>query len=1110
MIQIIPILLDAFGEAAFGQLLTGVFGNKRSDIEEEYRKAFDNTVKWYEKKYGYLYGEKTGRFFDYKVSEAQLAALTFLRQKPDLKLISEIELEGGKKAPKKVILEFEQKLRKEMVRFRSCDAVLAKKEVIGNILRISIQLEKTGKRIENIDENTKRTAEGVEEIRNLLIVKKNENDIKPDPTPIDWKKLEKCFREVFHLDSVDYGYLSTSDEQLEHKLELQKVYVNLKVGDWGFENILKTARMYALPVDQFRNIKRFFQGVKEMHWLQDDAGLQFAKWEKKISKENYKIVAEIILKETCTENMRSIKSVQKDLINKGLGEEEIAQIFYDLEKSDFVEKPLASVPARQLFHFFIGDAGAGKSTVCRYMSIRCFESLRNNNNFLKEEFGIAKAPMPIYLRLENFSNLINQYENGFECLLHCASEFWKDEEKKQLFTPGQLHYALLNTPVWLFLDGLDEIPDETKRLKIIETLSAVKDSEKFKFLRITLTSRPAVVNDSLLYKLGFNSYYILDFNLEQIKQFSENYFRTNLTGHNESEINKSISTFLQALDDTPSAMRLATNPLLLTILAVLHYKETKLPDYRSVLFDKCVEQLMSQKLPMPGHFDSGKYVFHYPKLSDKPDIQWSNADVKDVLCDIAYKAFEKSENEVLLDKELVKDCFRQRDDIESLFKQSNKLDSSAILFLDECDRFLGILAYHGGHNVFIHRAIQEYLSALWLSMKDDITKKEKLKNMLGNSAHWKEVFRLFFNILSVSRYEFGVNLIRDLNISLIDQNNPESILLIGQCMADYEEIKKRNELHNEVTNQLEILRDRNHAFPKVFVSCGDALGLMDEPKIDISNPSVVCLEANEPFQMGSIVYPNEKPIHPVRLFPYWLGVYPVTNKEFAEFIRENGYKEKRYWYNDKGKYPFDGRVYLSEMPEILPALWNENTFGKNRPLAPVVGVSWFEAMAYCRWWTEKYGGKWAEMNGIVHKNVMRLPTEAEWEFAARGHKGSKYPWGESPEPYPELTSFRGINQTTSVGSYPKGAAVHNGGKIFDLSGNVWEWCYDWYGEKWYDECKKKETIDPVGPTMGEMRVLRGGSWLNENPFYLRSAIRFSYHPYNRNHLVGFRICLSPE
>ena len=214
--------------------------------------------------------------------------------------------------------------------------------------------------------------------------------------------------------------------------------------------------------------------------------------------------------------------------------------------------------------------------------------------------------------------------------------------------------------------------------------------------------------------------------------------------------------------------------------------------------------------------------------------------------------------------------------------------------------------------------------------------------------------------------------------------------------------------------------------------------------------------------MGSDESSDEKPKHKVYLDAYWMGKYPVTNAQYAAFVKANGYKKPSHW---KGE------------------------ISANKADHPVVWVDWKDAQAFCLWASK------------VSDKAVHLPSEAQWEKAARGTNGRTYPWGEEA-PNPRLLNFdENVRDTTAVGSYPAGVSPYG---ALDMAGNVWEWTADWYGEDYYSKSPGK---NPTGPASGEKRVLRGGSW-GSVVRHVRSANRGCYVPGDTDDVGGFRCAMT--
>jgi formylglycine-generating enzyme required for sulfatase activity len=259
------------------------------------------------------------------------------------------------------------------------------------------------------------------------------------------------------------------------------------------------------------------------------------------------------------------------------------------------------------------------------------------------------------------------------------------------------------------------------------------------------------------------------------------------------------------------------------------------------------------------------------------------------------------------------------------------------------------------------------------------------------------------------------------------------------------------------------------------VEAGENLGILGDPRIE--EYQMVKVEAGE-FIMGSDKSdPDARPIHRVDLDEFMMGKYPVTNEEFKVFVDEGGYSNEKYW--TKQGWEWKDKEKISE-----PGYWHEEKW--NLPNFPVVGVSWYEAAAYAGWLSEKTGKPY------------RLPTEAEWEKAARGIDGREYPWGKEFDKNKCNSIECGLGRTSPVGIFPKGEGPYG---CLDMAGNVYEWCSDWFDEDYYKKSPKK---NPWGPEAGSVRVLRGGCRF-DGASACRSACRGGDAPGGRGNDVGFRL-----
>jgi len=244
-------------------------------------------------------------------------------------------------------------------------------------------------------------------------------------------------------------------------------------------------------------------------------------------------------------------------------------------------------------------------------------------------------------------------------------------------------------------------------------------------------------------------------------------------------------------------------------------------------------------------------------------------------------------------------------------------------------------------------------------------------------------------------------------------------------------------------------------------NCGKPRPPVTETKVIGPPPEDMVLIPGGYFTMGSDSS-DEKPRHKVWIDSFFMDKYEVTNCQYKEFIKATGHPE--------------------------PLFFNDTNL--NKPNQPVVGVNYYDALSYAYW---------------VGR---RLPTEAEWEYAARGGLNDKeYPWGNDP-PFTRCNYAPGGKKEADGYEFttPVGRFKSNKYGLYDMAGNVWEWCHDFYDSTYYQRSPEK---NPQGPDTGYTKVIRGGSWLSINPKHLRCSSRLKLKPFIKDRYYGFRCAKTP-
>ena len=360
---------------------------------------------------------------------------------------------------------------------------------------------------------------------------------------------------------------------------------------------------------------------------------------------------------------------------------------------------------------------------------------------------------------------------------------------------------------------------------------------------------------------------------------------------------------------------------------------------------------------------------------------------------------------------------------------------------------------------FRHQLLQEYFTAL--SLKQRFEQDTLSPTQLWPAERW----------WARSGWEEAVVLLAGLFpedcmpvIRWLADAQPE---VAAQCLLESgAEIADRNALFAELRAAwLPRLTDtQREPEPQARAAVGRALGCLnldDRQGVGLDIRGIPDIDWVE-VPAGDFVYQDGERCS---LETFWIGRYPITNAQFDAFIQDRGYEDDRWW---RG---LGERIPAPEAPS-----W---------PIAnhPRETVTWYEAMAFCAWLSQRLG------------YVVTLPTEVQWEKAARGTDERIFPWGPEWREGTANIYDSGIGRTSAVGIFPQGCSPYG---VIDLAGNVWEWCLNEY-----------EHPERVQRTGREPRVVRGGSWFGLQAF-ARADFRVYYHPDSRNDYYGFRVvCAAP-
>jgi len=802
------------------------------------------------------------------------------------------------------------------------------------------------------------------------------------------------------------------------------------------------------------------------------------------------------------------------------GMEEAGRLKLNLEKAVGLGEALASVNRLAI----VGVAGSGKSTLLQWAGQSFARALLKKTLTDEQKKFIAalggRPLVPFLIPLRAYSKFCekNQCSRSSKTLLNFMVEYFSDHHAS-LDLDVEFFKSHLQKGCLLMADGLDEVDPSDRPLvrSALEELLAEFDHPN---LRCLLTTRPSAIHIAEQMH-DFEGCEVQRLTKKQRNNLIELWYSAVLADDPREARRKASDLSYRLEDSDPRVQELATTPLMTTIFALVHYSRDELPKQRSRLYEEAIEVLL-----MEGPYKGEEAL----DLKDWGGMEW---DVRrDRIARIAFELRERG-----------KDSLMEGDLVDLIWNRFGNDEREA---RRACAHFLRDTAERGGlleamddqYGFYTHATFQEYLAGRYLVVEYPAEKLPQFMREHVSNDLWEEPLRLAAGYLANTNEGLANKFVLQIaGAETNEESKARALYVAGLALADFPQIRRLPETVSTLLPQMEKLLSANP--PRVGVrarfNLGLALGSLGDPRLKALEPDCLPVPGGA-FRMGTNaeeeermkaqevdIYDDEKPAHEVYVSDFSIGKYPVTNLEYAAFYEDKGYATEANWSRDGWAWrtgTFDSKVpeiedkdlrenyerWLKNRPVELrdkPFYWDNPQW--NTPNLPVIGISWFEAEAYCNWLSQKTG------------KTYRLPTEAEWEKTARGVENSIWSWGDQWNGElcnnADKETREKLNRTSPVGIYPQGASDYG---ALDMMGNVWEWCSDWYDEELYqrsspvDQKRTEETVkDPQGAPSGTARVVRGGSWYFDRNV-ARCAVRYWVIPVDFNINLGFRVVLSPE
>jgi formylglycine-generating enzyme required for sulfatase activity/nucleoside phosphorylase/energy-coupling factor transporter ATP-binding protein EcfA2 len=792
--------------------------------------------------------------------------------------------------------------------------------------------------------------------------------------------------------------------------------------------------------------------------------------------------------------MRDAAGHQRERISRTMQEVDFT-VLWPEDSHAYHDLELATIPIRsetaltsRSHAVIVGPTGSGKSTILDYFAQVLARSAEKKDDEAAKLLGLTgEVPIPAIVTLNSYVHFLKKTENrgSKDTTLLRFLNHYPILRQAELELPEDFFTSILldGHSLVLMLDGLDEIADESWRLRVSR---AIDDLVKMPYnLKCIVTTRSAAYHGSILLSPRFKVLRLTPLDPARVKVMIDKLCSAMPGDSEEWEKRKqALSEAIMNLEEQRRRLglgfgRLVDTPLMVRIIMTVYLRHNRIAEKRSEVFRQYIDAVLEAS-----YSTDALVAQRLSRVAGALPTQRSL---------LARLAFELQSQRITEETGLSEQEVRELAEthLGDIPAEPNPTEATERFMLAVRDRG-GVFRCFGGQYRFAHSAFREFLAGQHIAkhfhapgaIADFFLQEDRLR-----SSWWREPLVHCVEIVHEADAKATEHLI-ELLITASTRMEKASPGIQFSCLSAIGEAciecKMQNAIRDSITAHIVDLLFKDKGGLPDGPQCamlGATLGMLGDPRPDVNaHVPKMLLVQSAGFLMG---HPMDKALvdmpslqsgqYQVVVKEFSIGKYPVTNSQFSEFVSFGGYTEA-----GRGFWTKAGWSWRESHGIVAPAYWEDPSWCIGNH--PVVGVSWFEAVAYCRWLAEQTGRKF------------RLPTEAEWERAA----GSAiWPWGD------EFTGLRanvleeGVGRTTCVGLFPMGSS---GTGLHDVAGNVWEWCsseFRSYGP--YTSADGRESLQSVNP-----RCIRGGSWLN-NKDRARNANRDHYFPGDRHFDLGFRV-----